>query len=95
MKKLLLISLLILSLVLVGCKEEPVTGAVVVEQETQKCKDSDNGINTEIQGVVTVGDEDYADDCIAGLLIEYFCEGNQKVNQNLRCTNKCSSGKCI
>jgi len=94
MKKLLVISLLILSLVLVGCKKEAITGGVVIEQETQECKDSDNGINQETQGVVTVGDEDYTDDCIAGLLIEYFCEGDQKVNQNLRCPNKCSNGKC-
>lgn len=94
MKKSLIIAIILLSLVLVGCKKESVTGGVVVEEQSNECKDSDGGINKDTQGVVSVGDEDYSDECVAGLLIEYYCEGNNKQNQNIRCPNKCSSGKC-
>lgn len=96
MKKLLIINLIVLCLFLVGCKKEEPTGAVVgIEEEDLSCKDSDGGINKDVQGVVTIGDEDYADNCVAGLLIEYYCDGDNKANQNIRCPNKCSGGKCI
>ena len=80
----------------IGCKEEQVTGGVVsVDVEVESCKDSDGGINKDIQGIVTVGDEDSTDECVAGLLIEYYCDGDNKANQNIRCPNECSAGKCI
>lgn len=82
-------------MVLLGCKDTSLTGGVVVEESLRECKDSDGGINKGVQGVVNFGDEDYSDECIAGLLIEYYCDGNNKANQNVRCFNKCDSGKCI
>lgn len=104
MKKLLVIALIALSFVFVGCnwKNTSVTGgAVVVDKVIERCEDSDGGVNTDVQGVVTIGDEDYTDECIEGvsvegLLREYYCEGNNKANQNIeRCPSKCSNGKCI
>jgi len=96
MRKLLIISLIALSLVLVGCKNTSVTGgAVAIDKMIEGCKDSDGGIDKNIKGIVSAGDEDYADSCVAGLLIEYYCDGDKIVNQNMRCPNKCRNGKCI
>ena len=92
MNKLLVIGLIVLSLVLIGCKNEDVTGAVVLQEG---CQDSDGGINKGTQGVVTLEDEDYSDDCVAGILIEYYCDGDNVANQNIRCKDKCNGGKCV
>jgi uncharacterized lipoprotein NlpE involved in copper resistance len=96
MKKLLIISLIALSLILVGCNfKEKITGGVIgVGSGEGDCEDSDGGIDTEVKGILRVGDMDYADACVSGILIEYYCEGNQKANQNIRCPNKCYNGKC-
>lgn len=95
MKRLLITGLIVLSLVLVSCKKTSIEGGVVVEEIVEGCKDSDGGINKDVQGVVGVGDKDYSDECVAGLLIEYYCDGNNKANQNIRCADKCRDGKCI
>lgn len=95
MKK-LLISLIVLTLFLVGCKNKGITGSAAADVIAEPtCKDSDGGIDKEVQGVVTIGDKDYSDECIAGLLIEYYCDGDNLANQNIRCPNECSNGKCI
>ena len=94
MKKLLIVSLVILSLVLVGCGDNSITGGAVAGGLNAICADSDGGIDKETKGIVSVGEERYADSCVAGLLIEYSCEGNKVTNQNIRCDNKCSNGKC-
>ena len=97
MKKLLIIALIALSFVLAGCGdgEQSITeGAVVVDELVEKCTDSDGGVNTAVQGVVSVEDEDYADECVAGFLIEYYCDGDNVVNQNMRCPDGCTRGKC-
>lgn len=95
MKKLLIISLIVLSLVLVGCKESSITGDVTVEEAIEGCKDSDGGINPDVKGMLYVGGKDYADACVSGLLIEYYCDNGNKANQNIRCDIECSNGKCI
>lgn len=64
------------------------------------CTDSDGGLTKETAGKVTgvLNGEEYTvyDRCIAGLLIEYFCEGNTYQNQNLRCPEgtRCVGGAC-
>ena len=84
-----------LSLFLVGCKDTQITGgAVAIQEETTLCTDSDGGIDRNIKGIISVGDEDFADSCIAGVLVEYYCDGDKAVNQNIRCANECSNGKC-
>lgn len=95
MEELLIITLVALTLILVGCKDTEVTGGVVIEEEIEICKDSDGGINKEVKGILSVEDEDYADACLSGILIEYYCDGDQKANQNIRCPNECKNGKCI
>jgi len=94
MKIFILTLLIIFSLVLIGCSEESITSDAVVDLVIG-CEDSDGGLNKDVQGVVTVGDEDYSDECVMGLLIEYYCNNGNKANQNIRCENKCSGGKCI
>ena len=97
MKKILIISLIALSLILVGCNKEEITGGVVgisVEKE-EACEDTDGGIDPDVKGILHVGDMGYADACVSGILIEYYCDGNNKANQNIRCPNKCYNGKCI
>lgn len=95
MKKLLIIALIALSFVFVGCKEQSITGgAVAVDKVIERCKDSDGGIDKDVKGIVSVGGEDYSDACVAGLLIEHYCDGDDVANQNLRCPNECSNGKC-
>lgn len=91
-KKSLIISLIILSLVLVGCNKQGITGGTTT---ALTCQDSDGGLNTDVKGIVYVEGKDYADACITGLLIEYYCDGNKLANQNIRCPNECSNGKCI
>ena len=103
MKKLLAISLIVLALVLIGCKNKSITGGAVAvdkidpaaDQSTGTCKDSDQGIDTDIKCVVTVGDAKYYDTCLGGLLVEYYCDGDNQANQNIRCENECDGGKCI
>ncbi len=95
MKKLLIIGLIVLSLVLAGCKSTEVTGGAVGVDTATECKDSDGGIDKGIKGIISVGDETHADSCVAGILIEYYCDGDKIVNQNMRCADICSNGKCI
>ncbi|MBU0628268.1 MAG: hypothetical protein KKC75_03700 [Nanoarchaeota archaeon] len=111
MKKLLALALIVLALVLVGCKDTSVTGNAVAADKVVKdsvgnpakeaaaqtgtCKDSDSGINTAVKGIVTAGEERFYDTCLNGLLLEYYCDGNNKANQNIRCPNKCDGGKCV
>lgn len=92
MKKLLIISLILLCLVLIGCKKQEITGAATIEP---LCKDTDGGINPDVRGMLYIGSKDYSDACISGLLIEYYCDGDNLANQNIRCPNKCGNGKCI
>jgi hypothetical protein len=94
MNKLLVISLVVLSLILAGCSKGTPTGNVIEVVGDEACHDSDNGIDKDTKGVVSVGDETYADSCVSGLLVEYYCDGDNKANQNIRCANKCSNGKC-
>ncbi len=93
MKKVILASFILSTFVLAGCSQADqvkITGEVV--KEFTKCIDSDNGNNIEEKG--TVNDE-LTDKCMAGLLIEYYCEDNKPVNQNHRCLNKCVDGACV
>ncbi len=98
MKKLILIiSLIALSLILVSCRDkEEITGNVIGtgSDKEQSCEDTDGGIVPDVKGILRIGDMDYADACVSGILIEYYCDGNQKANQNIRCPNKCLNGKC-
>jgi len=97
MKKLVVIRVIAISLILVVCKEkEEITGGVVgVGAGKEGCEDSDGGVEPNVKGILHVGDMYYADACVSGILIEYYCEGNNKANQNTRCPNKCYNGKCI
>lgn len=100
MKKLLIVGFVALALLLASCaKKQELTGAVVgvageLPAETL-CKDSDNGKNSTIKGILSIGEDSYADSCIGGLLVEYYCDGNTKSNQNIRCPNKCLNGQCV
>ncbi len=94
MKKLFIISLLVFSLVLAGCKEDVVTGKAVVDFEIGTCEDSDGGIDKSNKGTVSVEGESFTDQCIAGLIIEYYCDNGKALNQNMRCSNGCRDGRC-
>ena len=112
MKQALALALVVLALVLIGCKSSSITGEAIavdkgIKETTDKpaketaealtgtCKDSDSGIDTASKGIVTVGSERSYDTCLNGLLLEYYCDGNNKANQNIRCPNKCDGGKCV
>lgn len=76
------------------------TTVTITEQAAVGCSDSDGGLTKETAGKVSgVKDgEEYTvyDRCIAGLLVEYYCEGDSYQNQNLRCPEgtECLSGAC-
>ena len=103
MKKKLAWALVVLALFLIGCKDASITGGAVAVDKAIKekadsaasCTDSDGGIDTASKGIVTVGSERFYDTCLNGLLLEYYCDGNNKANQNIRCPNKCDGGKCV
>src|SRR3989338_611746 len=86
MKKLLVTGLIITTLFLTARSEkQELTGGVVVEAPKEpSCQDSDGGINKDVKGILSIGEETYADSCVGGLPIEYYCEGNAKANQNIR-----------
>lgn len=89
MKKAILISFVLLAFVFSGCGQkemEDVTGEAVLG-----CTDTDGGNNIEEKGTTN----GMSDECVAGILIEYYCENNQVVNQNHRCPNKCVDGACV
>ena len=94
---------LLLLLLIVSCKGNDITGEAVTDVEKaltgDSCEETDNGIDTENKGYVS-GLKDgktynVVDRCIAGLLVEYYCEDNKPVNQNIRCPGKCSDGACV
>jgi len=87
MKKAIIISLVLMAFVITGCGQEEVTGKVVLEQ----CTDSDGGNNINEKGTTN----EFSDKCVAGLLIEYYCEDGKAVNQNHRCPDKCVDGACV
>jgi len=76
------------------------TTVTITDASGNSCTDSDGGITKETAGKVTgnLDGEEYTiyDKCMAGLLIEYYCEGNSYQNQNLRCPEgtKCAGGAC-
>jgi len=72
----------------------------MVQRFSGGCIDSDAGITKETAGKVSgvLNGKEYVlyDRCIAGFLIEYFCEDNTYKNQNFRCPSgtECLSGAC-
>lgn len=92
MKKVILIGFVLLAFFIAGCRctGEGVAGKVV--QEVTACTDTDGGNNAEEKGTVN---NEFTDKCVAGLLIEYYCEDNKPANQNHRCPDKCVSGACV
>jgi hypothetical protein len=109
--------ILIVLMLLVGCARtaivtEPVetapvdeTPAAVTEEPAEEaaatCDDSDAGIDTTVDGVVTGvladGTEyDYRDDCYGGVyIVEYYCEDNTPKSRNIKCENGCKKDICI
>ena len=96
----------ILVLFITGCKGSITGGTVddteeILAEETAEdsCRDTDNGIDKENRGTVSgfIDGEKYEmqDKCIAGLLIEYYCENSKPLNQNFRCEDKCLNGACV
>jgi len=103
-KIILLVALLLL---LSACAKENATGNAVADVKqvntviSISCEDSDAGLVKDIRGTVKAEMSDGSvveetDKCIAGLLIEYYCEGNNLENQNLRCNSEdvCNQGRC-
>jgi len=94
---------LILVLFIVGCGSNNITGRAAVDVDgaltADGCEDTDGGIDSEIKGTISgfVNGEQYgkSDDCIGGLLVEYYCEENKAANQNIRCEGKCLNGACV
>ncbi|HLC96705.1 MAG TPA: hypothetical protein VJH97_05270 [Candidatus Nanoarchaeia archaeon] len=86
----LLLAGMVLVLFLFGCKTE-VTGNVIAET----CTETDAGLDKLNVGTTSTEDVDKTDRCIAGLLVEYYCEDGKITNQNIRCEGSCSVGKCV
>ena len=107
MKKLL--SAIILVLFIIACSPKEITGNAIkeleqdiepiIEEEQDTCTDTDSGIVKTTQGTIsgTQGGKAFkkTDECIAGLLIEYYCEGNMPVSENFRCKTDCKEGICV
>ena len=94
MKKLLIFSLMVLGLFLAGCKDASMdSGAAVIELDS--CEDSDGGMDKNVEGTVSVDGKEFDDQCVAGLVIEYYCDNGKAANQNMRCDNECISGRCV
>jgi len=89
MKNTLLIGIAVLAVVLAGCNKTEVTGDAVVDLE--QCTDTDKGNDITQKGAVN---GEFTDRCVAGILIEYYCEDKKPVNQNYKCQNKCVDGAC-
>ena len=76
------------------------TTVTITDPSGNSCTDSDEGLTKETAGKVTgtLDGKEYIvyDRCMAGLLIEYYCEGSVYTNQNLRCPQEteCLSGAC-
>ena len=90
MKKAILIGLVLLAFIVSGCGKTNVTGKAVAG--IGQCTDTDNGNNINEKGTVN---GELTDKCIAGLLIEYYCQDGKPVNQNHRCPGKCVDGACV
>jgi len=76
-----------------SCMPEEVLQEVVEE----KCKDSDEGMNYFIKGIINIGEhnvgEDYCENDLS--LIEYFCGNNVISSIPYSCQNGCEDGACI
>jgi len=100
MDKRVLIICAFLSIMVCGCGSSSITGGAVLDEPeledvVEACTDSDNGVNINMQGKVYFESEGYADECVGGILVEYYCEDQKVANQNIRCENECVRGKCI
>lgn len=99
MRNLILIGLIIALISIAGCGQEAkITGKAV--SDVAVCDDTDGGDNIDVKGTVSgisSSGENFIhnDECVAGLLIEYYCEDKSPKNHNQRCPNKCSDGACI
>ena len=103
MKRILFVLIMVL---LFGCQQkatDEITGQVV-RDTTEKpmatsCLDSDGGLTPETYGTVTgvIDDKEFkkVDRCLSGLLVEYYCDGTEAVNQNVRCEGSCINGECV
>ena len=66
---------------------------------TPVCSDSDGGLKIETKGTVNATlangtNLNLTDECMMGVLVEYYCKENAAVNKNTRCANKCVNGTC-
>jgi hypothetical protein len=68
------------------------TGKVVI---SNKCFDSDGGVNYYEPGYVTYKTFVYKDACIGNTLSEMHCSYNQPRTKNFICPDGCSNGRCI
>lgn len=60
------------------------------------CTDSDGGLNYTMTGTVEKGGSQYQDYCAgAGLLLEYYCDGNTVRSQTYDCHGPCGDGRCL
>lgn len=60
-----------------------------------KCSDSDNGINYQIKGTISLGNTIYTDRCITQeVLEEFYCAGSKVISQKYKCVYSCNNGAC-
>jgi len=77
-----------------------ITGAIFGGTYGEECRDSDNGIKESKKGFVSGTDDDKRyfrndDECMAGILVEYYCEDNKVLSKNIRCDDSCENGRCV
>lgn len=88
----------ITGLTVAGGQQVSAQTTVTIQDLRGSCVDSDDGITVDRAGKVSgvLDGEEYTiyDECIAGLLVEYYCEDNNYGNQNIRCPEECSGGAC-
>jgi len=79
-----------------GIEGNSIKGKVVLS-----CTDNEEGINFGKKGTVTLtfedgSTEDYTDYCIGKFsLLEYYCRGNELVEEGHRCQYSCYQGVCL
>ena len=70
-----------------------------IKTDSVYCADTDGGKDETVRGIISgvkQNGEVYRemDECLGGILLEYYCEDNKVMSENIRCANQCYFGGC-
>jgi len=92
--------IIIIVVILLALLFNKISGNAIFGSKPGTCYDDDvnyaypDGLNYNTRGKAIVQDSEFRDYCnTAGMLVEYYCDGNQLKTAEYGCASGCASGK--